>query len=98
MQSFRKEQVLTLVFGSARHVETFSPSSDRLLVFSANSAGNLLFTRAVPVARDSELGGMYFLKFSSTKITRDTIHDVITAIDLPPKSSGPLRLEAMMLV
>jgi hypothetical protein len=53
-------------------------------------------TRTVPVARDSELGGMYFLKLSSSQLTRDTIQDVVTAIDLPPKSSGPL--ETMMLV
>ncbi len=74
----------------------FNNESDRLLVFSANSTGNFLLTRAVPVTRDSELGGIYFLKLSSTKITRDNIQDTVTAIDLPPKSSGPL--ETMMLV
>lgn len=63
-----------------------------MIVFIVDSAGNYLVSRSLPPPRDRELGGIYFIKVSSSKITRDNVHDAIIANDLPPSTCTPLQM------
>ena len=83
-----------LVFAEIREAcrDFFCSEPDRLLVFSLDSARNFIVSKSFPPPRDRELGGIYFLKVSSSKITRDNLPDTIVTHDLPPFTLSPLEL------